>query len=73
MWILVWELEDGNGEYSGIQLFQLLPDTALTLLLLGTAQSIAPALRVSPFDPSYGEQLIAESIIILLLCLLIND
>ena len=30
LWILVWELED---EYSGIQLFQLRPDIALTLLL----------------------------------------
>ena len=35
--ILVWELEDGNEEYFGIQLFRFLPDTALALLL-GMAQ-----------------------------------
>ena len=45
LWILVWEsefeveLEDENGGYSGVQLFQLHPDTALALLL-GTAQSV---------------------------------
>ena len=34
LWILVWELEDRNREYFGIQLCQCLPDTALTLLIV---------------------------------------
>jgi hypothetical protein len=45
-------IENGNGEYSEIQLFQLLSDTSLTLL-----QSIAAFLECTymyrPFDPGY--------------------